>query len=334
MKKVLDRVLEKTKNIKFAQPDTKETALHWAAMNGDEEVIDILLARGANPKAKSSGVLPGTNPSTPADYARDEGHIEIALKLEGKDPESYRTTLHYFAKKGNSAKVKEMLKKGAKVNEAEKRSLFTPLYYAVHYNHPDTVKVLLEGGADPNKIFHTAGITALRDAVVYKYDEVARILIDAGAKADHTQTNGCGTGLNEFTWATEYKQYKLAKYMIDKKAVTPSTPNVFRNRGRNEDIKLAEYLIEKGFQPTHDDIAQTEYSLKTGNEEDKGALKKLIAIYEKALKGKPVAMKSMKMGASSKKPVSETSQKTFQINDEENPNAQRIDGTLRQIRTE
>ncbi len=67
---------------------------------GEYGVIKILLERGADPKAKTVG-FPGEPSSTPAEYARDNGYVEIALKLEGKNPATYRTTLHYFARKGD-----------------------------------------------------------------------------------------------------------------------------------------------------------------------------------------------------------------------------------------
>ncbi len=68
-------------------------------------------------------------------------------------------------------------------------------------------------------------------------------MIDAGATADHIQTAGCGGGLNEFNWAVEYSQYKLAKYMVEKKAVNQSTSHLFYQRGRNKDIGSGTELV-------------------------------------------------------------------------------------------
>lgn len=337
MKPVLDRILEKVKDVKFAHIDTKETALHWAASTGDYEVIKILLKKGANPKAKTAGYF-GDVPSTPADYARDEGFVEIALKLEGKNPASYRTTLHYFARKGDLEKVKEMIQKGANVNETEPRSNYTPLYYAGRYNHLEVLKTLLAAGADPNKIF-PAGTTVLRETVVRRFDRASRALIDGGAKADNEQTNGCGTGMTEFSWAYNRGQYKLARYMIDKKAVTPSSKNLYRELFREkEDIKLAEYLIENQILPTHEDLDTLKRLKKEWTEEkNQDILNRLIVLYEKTLDGKSaVAIKSSKQGAYLKKNISNKAQNRNYVKgaNEDNPNSHSLDSTIGRIRSE
>jgi len=51
------------------------TALHYAAVSGDEEVVDLLLSFGANHEARSTGG------QTPADLAMSSGYTELALKL-------------------------------------------------------------------------------------------------------------------------------------------------------------------------------------------------------------------------------------------------------------
>ena len=52
------------------------TALHEAAQNGDREIVDALLAAGADPS------LPLSNGDRPADVARKHGHPEIEQRLE------------------------------------------------------------------------------------------------------------------------------------------------------------------------------------------------------------------------------------------------------------
>lgn len=335
MKKTALRIAEKTKNVKFAQMGTKETAMHWAASAGDYEIIKILLKKGADPKAKTSGYA-GTRPATPADFARESGHMEIALKLEGKNPATYRTTLHYFAKKGDTAKIKEMIQKGANVNEEEKGSQFTPLFYAAFYNHLDAVKVLLEAGANPNKVYNS-GATALRESIVQGFDRVARVLIDAGATADHPQTEGCGGGMNEFNWTVEMSKYKLAKYILEKKAVNQSTSRLFYQRGRKEDIELAELMLKNGLLPSQSDIDDIKEYKKNGYEEDAGTLDKLLAMYEKALEGRPAAtMKSMKMNAPRKK-ISESSKKKLYVSkayEDDDSKSRKMSKSLKRIRTE
>ncbi|HKY33255.1 MAG TPA: ankyrin repeat domain-containing protein [Candidatus Polarisedimenticolia bacterium] len=53
------------------------TALHWAAINGHEETVRLLLARGA-----SRGVRDARFDSTPEGWAREGGHARIAAMLQ------------------------------------------------------------------------------------------------------------------------------------------------------------------------------------------------------------------------------------------------------------
>ncbi len=52
------------------------TALHWAAYLGHEDIVHILLNRGANPKLKNQRKL------TPTEVALSRGHKKIAILLE------------------------------------------------------------------------------------------------------------------------------------------------------------------------------------------------------------------------------------------------------------
>ena len=62
-------------DVNIAQQDSF-TALHEAAQIGDREIVDALLAAGADPSpALGDG-------SRPADLARKHGHPELALHLE------------------------------------------------------------------------------------------------------------------------------------------------------------------------------------------------------------------------------------------------------------
>lgn len=53
------------------------TGLHWAAMNGHRAAVDLLVARGA-----SLALRDARFGGTPADWAREGGHPEIAQALE------------------------------------------------------------------------------------------------------------------------------------------------------------------------------------------------------------------------------------------------------------
>jgi ankyrin repeat protein len=52
------------------------TPLHTAAFTGDAEVVELLLARGADPR------IPSNDGKTPIDLARDRGHTALAERME------------------------------------------------------------------------------------------------------------------------------------------------------------------------------------------------------------------------------------------------------------
>lgn len=275
-RKIVLRMIEKGARANFQAPITGRTPLHLAAGHGDLELVQLLLRKGADRNAEAKE---GWDPGTPADYARLGGHVEVSLVLEGKDPAPYRRTLHYAAKTGNVAALRELIAAGADVNEAEERSRLTPLHYAATNNQLEALRLLLAARAEPSPVNY-AGITPLREAVVKGRTEMARLLIDSGARAGNEQTQGCGGGLTEFAWAVSYQQYDLAKYMVEKNAIDVKTGNVFAEMWGHyqPEIEFARFLISKGALPAQDRIA------KLKGMEQTALRRQLITIYEAALR--------------------------------------------------
>jgi ankyrin repeat protein len=87
------------------------------------------------------------------------------------------------AREGDIARIAELVKAGADVNERGGVNDWTPLMHAVHKNQPAAVVALLAAGAD---IDATAGArgrdTALRLAEVQDRPQIADILRQHGAK--------------------------------------------------------------------------------------------------------------------------------------------------------
>lgn len=78
----------------------------------------------------------------------------LALQFAcGNDPEAETQRLFKAVKADDLPQVVESIKKGAKVNEPERGTVYTdwtPLHFAAFYGNPDIVKALLDGGANPN----------------------------------------------------------------------------------------------------------------------------------------------------------------------------------------
>lgn len=294
MRQVVFRMVRMGADVRHAHPDTRQSALTQAAGAGDEELVNLLISKGADKNARVAGgwcVSGDYNlKCNAADFARLGGNVELALKLEGKDPAPYRKTLSYAVKKGDTAQVQKLIQSGADLNLQEPISKFTALYYAVIHDRPEILKLLLAARADPN-LTTFAGTTPLREAVVKYNEAAAKILIDGGAKADHEQTQGCGGGLSEFGWAIAYGQFPLARYMIERGAVVPANPgNAFRSMyGRfEEEVPLVELFLSKGARPVEGDIEQLN-KIAGANAwiKEKGINARIIALLQKALDSAP-----------------------------------------------
>ena len=136
---------------KGAELETKDydwTPLLYAARNGHEAVVKLLLEKGAELETKGEGYG-----QAPLSYAAEKGHevvvkllLEKGAELDTKD-KCGRTPLLYAAENGHEAVVKKLLEKGAELETKDKYSR-TPLSWAAYYGCEAVVKLLLERGAE------------------------------------------------------------------------------------------------------------------------------------------------------------------------------------------
>ena len=127
------------------------TALHWAARHGDVDLLEMLLAAGANVKATTR--LANYTPLLMASEIGSAGAID-ALIAAGADP------------------------------KATTASGVTPLMFARAAGQADAVKTLVARGADVNAAEPTRGTTALMFAAANRRTEAIRALLAAGARVD------------------------------------------------------------------------------------------------------------------------------------------------------
>lgn len=94
------------------------------------------------------------------------------------------TPLISAAREGDSARIAELVKSGANVNERGGVNDWTPLMHAVHKNQIASVRTLIDAGADVNATAGARGRdTALRLAEIEGYTDIATTLRDHGAKS-------------------------------------------------------------------------------------------------------------------------------------------------------
>ncbi len=152
-------LLQQGADVNAPQPDGL-TALHWAAVNGSQEIVDVLLYAGASlePRTRVGGY-------TPLHLAARSGKATIVRSLleRGAEVDQWTSTgvtaLHFAAQANDAEAIRALVAHGADINALDGFQSRTPLVFAASDNATAAVQTLLELGADASIT------TALKDYV-------------------------------------------------------------------------------------------------------------------------------------------------------------------------
>ena len=168
-----------------------ETALIAAAKGGRTEVVELLLAHGADVKTTDKQF--GATPLIWASISGNADTVKLLLDkgadLEVREEKNGMNAILVASVRGQTEIVKLLAEKGADVNSRD-RDGRTPLIWAAYGGQIETVKLLLDKGADINVRESSEGTTPLMSAASRGQSEVVKLLLDKGADLDVQDKSG------------------------------------------------------------------------------------------------------------------------------------------------
>ena len=183
------------------------TPLHYAASAGHNDIVELLIERGANVNATDSG-----KGGTPLDYAHwgDQEEVIETLNAHNAQREHEKggkgigqsSLIHDAALDGDIDEVQRQLDAGVDPNLKSSKGA-TPLFYAVYGGHLEIVELLITRGADVNAVYLNNSV--LDQAHSYDDQEIVELLEVHGAEvADKVSGKGDGKGKSAFLSITNF----------------------------------------------------------------------------------------------------------------------------------
>jgi ankyrin repeat protein len=225
------------------EPQFGATALHWAALRGNEAIVGLLVAQGADTSATNNAG------ETPVDVAIRSRRPEIVALLRPTGP---LQKLIDGARVGDLAKVQQALAQDASlVNQKDASFGATALHWAALRGHRQVAEYLLSQGADRNAR-NGRGETPLQVAIRAKRTELVSLL-QAGAVSGPPPA-----GSQDLDLITAVKAGDLSRV----REIVAASPDTLRRRDTQFGAtplhwaalrgyrEIAAYLLDQGADPS------------------------------------------------------------------------------------
>ncbi|KAK4161596.1 hypothetical protein QBC43DRAFT_243126 [Cladorrhinum sp. PSN259] len=234
---VVQLLLEKGADVK-SKDSRGWTPLIWAAYQGHETVVQLLLKKGADVESKDRR---GWTPLIWAAYQGHETVVQLLLE-KGADVESKNikgcTPLICAIERGHETALQLLLKKGADI-ESKNIEGWTPLSWAAQQGHETVIPLLLEKGADVESK-DDSGWTPLFWATCRGYEAVIQLLLKKGADIESKDNSG----LTPLNWAARQRRKTVIQLLLENGADIESKDN----EGRTPLFGATVYKVEANIQ--------------------------------------------------------------------------------------
>jgi ankyrin repeat protein len=190
-----------------------------ACKTGDLKQVQYWLDQGVNIDSAFKGSDGAER--TPLQYAVTNGHFDVVqlLLASGADVNKGRidsgtTPLLAAAWNGYAEIIRVLISFKADINQVRTDIGVTPLFFAAQQGHLEVVRLLIDSQVDVNKATLNDGATPLFIAAWYGHLEIVKILIDS--KADVNQTNKYG--ISPLFIAAQNGHLEVVQLLVDSKA--------------------------------------------------------------------------------------------------------------------
>ena len=266
---------------------TGSTALTWAALRGQQEVVKALLEReDVNPNKADT-----KHGRTPISWAAGNGHegiVKVLLERKDVNPNKAdikhgRTPLSWAAGNGHKGVVKVLLEReDVNLDQADTQYGRVPLSWAAGSGHEEVVKTLLEReGINPDNADSKDGRTPLSLAAGRGREGVVKILLereDVDPEKEDAQN-----GRVPLSWAAGCGHERVVKILLEQEDVDPNrgdtkfgrTPLSWAaERGRERAVKVL--LEQKSVNPDYADAKCGRTPLSWAAEKGREGVVKLL----------------------------------------------------------